>query len=165
MLLLILPVKCVTMDFVDPTENSDSVFHIYRGAYNYYRNNNIYSEETFDVYRDNKERTITFMSVLHSRVSTGELLTIKTEYVLNKDYVPHSTTIERILGEDSAVEQFEYLVKDNDLHYKLTNKDGEVNETTLSTSPRFHIPIPSAASSMIFLRSKKFDSTGKNVYQ
>ncbi len=47
---------------------------IFRGAYNYYRDGQVYSEETFEVFKDTKELNIVFQSQIWARVTTGELL-------------------------------------------------------------------------------------------
>ena len=57
-------------------ESLKSRYKVFRGAYNYLRNGNIFSEETFEVFKDRKEGTYSFESEMHSRVATGQLLTI-----------------------------------------------------------------------------------------
>lgn len=141
-----------------------SLHKVFRGAYNYLRNNTIYSEETFEVFKEKKEGTYCFQSELHSRVATGQLLTIKVNYNVNKDYVPTYVTVEKLLGEDSTNETWIFDSRNNKLSYSFLDKDGATTEVELSTSPKFHITTPSTACSMLFLRSKKFDATAKNIY-
>ena len=136
---------------------------IFRGAYSYTRSGNTYSEETFEVFKDKKELGLNFFSTIHSRVSTGELLTINVIYMINKNYIPQLVTISRSLGKESSQELFEFDNKRNQMHYVFTNGDEET-EITQSTPPKFHVATPTAANCMLYLRSKKFDSTTKNFY-
>lgn len=137
---------------------------LYEGAYTYYQQNTIYSEENFVVFRDRKEHSMIFISELHSRVSTGELLSIVVNYTVNKDYIPTFVKINKVLGSDQIEETYSYETRQNKLIYTHRAKSGEITERELSTSPKFHIAVPSTCNSMLFLRSKKFDSTSKNVY-
>ncbi|MEX1100063.1 MAG: hypothetical protein WEB87_06535, partial [Bacteriovoracaceae bacterium] len=43
----------------------------YRGAYNYIKNDSLYSEEAFEVYKDRRDGAFYFLSQIHSRVATG----------------------------------------------------------------------------------------------
>ncbi len=145
-------------------EESTSNFKVLRGAYKYLRNDTIYSEETFDVYKEKKENAYTFESELHGRVATGELLSIKVLYKLNKNYIPSLVTIERNLGENSVKEIYDYDERRNDLRYTFLDKKGKTHQHELNTSNKFYITTPTACCSMIFLRSKKFDNSGDNHY-
>lgn len=145
-------------------ESLKSRYKVFRGAYNYLRHGNIFSEETFEVFKERKEGTYTFEAEMHSRVATGQLLTIKVTYNVNKDYIPVFVFIEKFLGEDITKEIWTYDSRTTKLYYSFLDKNGEKTEVELSTSPKFHIATPCTSSSMLFLRSKKFDSTSKNVY-
>lgn len=136
---------------------------ILRGAYSYTRNNNIYSEENFEIFRDKKEMTFTFQSEMVSRVSTGELLNINVNYKINKDYIPVRVEIARNLGGQSVSELYTYDQRRTKINYTFTCNDEEITEE-ISPGPKFFITTPAACSSMIFLRSKKFDATSKNYY-
>ena len=46
----------------------------------------------------------------------------------------------------------------------FTNSKGEEHQEEITTAPKYHIATPTAASSMLFLRSKKFDANGKNAF-
>jgi hypothetical protein len=146
-------------------ESLKSRYKVFRGAYNYLRNGNIFSEETFEVFKERKEGTYTFEAEMHSRLATGQLLTIKVVYNVNKDYVPTFVLVEKYLGEDITKEIWTYDQRKTKLYYSFLDKNGEKTEVELSTSPKFHIATPCTCPSMLFLRSKKFDATGKNIYQ
>lgn len=146
-------------------ESLKSRYKVFRGAYNYLRNGNIFSEETFEVFKERKEGTYVFEAEMHSRLATGQLLTIKVVYNVNKDYVPTFVLVEKYLGEDITKEIWTYDQRKTKLYYSFLDKNGEKTEVELSTSPKFYITTPCTCPSMLFLRSKKFDATGINVYQ
>ncbi|MGZ3806704.1 MAG: hypothetical protein ACXVCE_01360 [Bacteriovorax sp.] len=137
---------------------------IYRGAFNYFRNENGYAEEIFDVYRDKKEQSYHYVSEAVVKVTTGEVLNLHVEYVVNKDYLPVYVAIEKLMDKESTREVYEYMPKRNHLVYKFTNSKGDEHSEEIATAPKYHITTPTAASSMLFLRSKKFDASGKNAF-
>ena len=137
---------------------------IFRGAFNYYRNESSYAEEIFDVYRDKKEQSIHYISEAIVKVTTGEVLNLHVEYIVNKDYIPTFVAIEKIMGKEMTREVYEYNSRRNHLHYKFTNSKGEEHTEEIATAPKYHITTPTAASAMLFLRSKKFDASGKNSF-
>jgi hypothetical protein len=136
---------------------------IYRGAYNYMRNTNVYCEETFEVFKEKNDSGMLFSSQLISRVATGELLNITVDYKINKDYLPTTVIINKVLGNENVVEIFSFNSKKNIINYSFENSEGS-KSVDLNTTPKFFISTPSIATSMLYLRSKKFDSTGKNYF-
>lgn len=146
--------------FDKPTKHSKKIF---RGAYNYIKKDTPYAEEVFEVYKDGHELSMHFLAKLHSRVSTGELLNIDVHYVISKDYNPVMLVINRSLGQESVKEIFDYNPRKNIITYLFISEEEEVSRE-ISTPPKFHLTTPVACSSMVFLRSKKFDSTSKNYY-
>lgn len=137
---------------------------LYRGAYNYYRDRNLYCEETFEVFESSTSTGLNFVSELLSRVSTGELLKVSVDYTVNKNYIPTIVTIDHSLGNEQVLETYEFNSKHNKLKYTFKSKEEEDITKELSTGPIFHIMTPSVCTSMLFLRSKKFNSTGVNNY-
>lgn len=138
-------------------------FKIYKGAFNFYHGGSIYSEEVFEVFRERREQSLEFISEIHSRVSTGELLSIKTHFIVNKEFIPQKVFVDRSLGNKSIREEWIYNKKRDEITYIFRERLG-VTEIQIPTSPKFHISTPTAVTSMLFIRSKKFDTTGKNVY-
>lgn len=137
---------------------------IYRGAFSYFRNENSYAEENFDVYRDKKEQSYHYISEATVKVTTGEVLNLHVEYIVNKDFIPTYVAIEKIMGKEMTKETYEYISRRNHLLYKFINSKKEEHIDEIATAPKYHITTPTAASSMIFLRSKKFDANGKNSF-
>ena len=137
---------------------------IYRGAFAYLRNENAYAEETFDVYKEKRDHSYHYVSEAIVKVTTGEILNLHVEYIVNKEYIPQMVVIEKIMGKESTRETFEYVLRKNQLVYTFSNARGDTHTDEISTAPKYHITTPTAASSMLFLRSKKFDTTGKNSF-
>lgn len=138
---------------------------IYRGCYNYYRNENLYAEEIFDVYRDKKEQTYHYISECTLRVSTGETLNIHVEFIVTKESVPLYVFVEKIMGKEHSKEKYEFNVKRSILTYKFSSThSAEEHIEEIITPPKFHIATPTAATSGLFIRTKKFDASGKNAY-
>lgn len=146
--------------FPKPTSTCEK---FYRGAYNYIKNEVKYSEEFFEVYKDRKTNGFHFLSQIHSRVATGELLMIHVHYHVNKDYIPVHVEIKRSLGEESVREVFDYNPRKGNMTYFFLSEDEEIQKE-FNAPPKFHIATPTVASSNLYLRSKKFDSTAKNHY-
>lgn len=146
--------------FPKPTTTCEK---LYCGAYNYIKNESLYSEESFEVYKDRKDGAFYFLSQIYSRVATGELLMIDVHYHVNKDYVPVHVQIKRALGEEVVREVFAYDLRKGVMTYLFVSDSEEVKEE-FNAPPKFHITTPTVASSNLYLRSKKFDSTAKNYY-
>ncbi|ATH08393.1 hypothetical protein BIY24_10665 [Halobacteriovorax marinus] len=127
------------------------------------RNANVYSEETFEVFKEKSDSSMLFQSQIMSRVSTGELLNITVDYKINKDYIPTLVVINKVLGNDNVVETFSFNSKNNTISYTFESSN-ESKTTILNTTPKFFISTPAVCTSMLYLRSKKFDTTGKNIY-
>lgn len=137
---------------------------IYRGAFNYYRNENSYAEELFDVFRDKKDQSYHYISEAVVKVTTGEILKLHVEYIVNKEYIPQFVAVEKLMGKESTREVYEYNSRRNLLTYRFNNSKGHEQVDEIMTAPKYHITTPTAASSMLFLRSKKFDASGKNAF-
>ena len=137
---------------------------LFRGAFSYIRNETSYAEETFDVYRDRKDQNFHYVSEAIVKVTTGEILNLHVEYIINKEYTPQYVAIHKFMGKETTTEIYEYNLKRNHIVYNFNNSKGDEHIHEISTAPKFHITTPTAASSMLFLRSKKFDASGKNSF-
>ena len=136
---------------------------IYEGAYDFYRHSSTYSEEIFEVYRDNKEHTYNFIAQLHSRLTTGEVLNMHLDYIISKDFIPLQVHIQKVLRDQSVNEYFIYDSNNSRIHYRFT-KDKFKKDIQMITPPKFHIATPFACTSMLFTRSKKIDNNISNTY-
>lgn len=141
----------------------DQKEEIYKGAFQGIKNEGPFTEETFQVFRDNKEMSLHYQSEIDVRISTGELLKITVLYVVGKDWVPQSVLVTKMLGKNLVTESYKLDRHQNIITYVFD--DGQkTNEVEITTAPRFHIATPSAATSTLFMMSKKFDNQGKNYY-
>lgn len=143
--------------------NSNKGEKILRGAYNYYRKDHLYAEESFEVYRKTKLHQIYFEGEMLARVMTGELLKINVAYTVDKDYTPIKVQIIKSLGEQLSKEIFLFDHSTSELKYQFECGESKHTET-ISTGAKFFITTPLSCCSMLFLWSKKFDSVGKNYY-
>ncbi|CAM9906760.1 unnamed protein product [Chrysoparadoxa australica] len=136
---------------------------VYRGAYNYYKGDSLYAEEEFEVYKDRKELGMTFFAELHSRVATGELLTVYVDYVVTKEYIPQKLVIERTLGNLIIKEFYDFNPRQSCVDYIFLSKEGQ-KHARISVPPKFAIMTPTASTSMLFIKTKKEDTTTRNFY-
>lgn len=143
--------------------NTNKGEKIYRGAYNYYRKDNLYAEETFEVYRKPKYHQIYFQGEMMARVMTGEFLKVHVAYTVDKEYTPIKVEIVKTLGEQISREIFLFDHSTSELKYQFECGD-EIKTESITTSPKFFVTTPISCCSMLFLWSKKFDSVGKNYY-
>ncbi len=136
---------------------------VYRGAYKYFKGETLYAEEEFEVYKDRKELGMSFFAESHSRVATGELLTVYVDYMINKDYIPQKLTIERKLGELMVKELFDYNHRTNTVDYFFISQKGQEHQQ-IQVPPKFSIATPTTSTSMLFLKTKKEDTTSRNYF-
>lgn len=148
---------------IDIPEFTPSGYKIYRGAYSYHKGTIMFAEETFEVFRDRKDHSLHYKSEINSRVSTGELLNIKIDYFINKDFIPTKVLINRSLGQENVAEYFVYDKKKDTIFYEFIENVGTTYKE-LKTPVKFHIAVPNSVCSTLFLRSKKFDSSGVNYF-
>ena len=136
---------------------------IYQGVYDYHRGNNTYSEEEFLVYRDNSALSLSFFSLMHARVATGELLKVYVDYTVSKDYTPQKVLIEKTLGKRQISEVYQYDKVKSRIGYFFISQKGKKHSEIPITS-NFHITTPTTVTSMLFLKPQKDKSMGKNFY-
>lgn len=142
-----------------PTLDSEK---LYRGAYTYTEQGRMYSEETFEIYK-NEDNSIEYVSTLQSRVANGEFLKIHINYIVNKEFTPIHVTIEKILGSQQVKEYFISDLKAQVITYAFESDD-ETKEFTLGLPPKFYVATPSLCASFLFFPTKKFDYNTKNFY-
>ena len=145
--------------------SANDIKKVFKGSFDYYRGEQIYCEETFQVVRHIKELTTEFISEAISRISTGELLRLNTNFVVGKNWLPRYVSIKKRLGRNDVQEVFEYEMRSNQILYSFINNTRvSIDELRLATPPIFHITTPTAASSFLFLLAKKFHTTDRNDY-
>ena len=144
-------------------KKSSNFKRLYRGAFVYTSNGDHYTEETFEVFKEKKDLNLHYDSESLTRVTTGEMLKIKVNFVVNKEWNPVEVNINKTLGPNSVDEIFTYNARKNTLRYSFRSLHDKKDEE-ISTPPKFHILTPATASSMLFINSKKIDQTSKNYF-
>lgn len=137
---------------------------LYCGAFDYLRKGVIYSQETFEVFKDKKHYNYNFICEQHSRTSTGEVLRITVNYLINKNWLPQVVVIKKQLGNQEATETYEYDSSTSYLIYTFAPAKGRPTQNKITTPPHFQISTPTSATSFLFVLSKKFDATSRNDY-
>jgi len=136
---------------------------IYRGSFQYYQESTLYAEDTFEVFKDTKLQAFAFISNMHSRAPSGELLQISTYYEVNKNQIPVQVEIIKKLGNKNATESYTYDPVNSSLQYKFIGKK-VTTEHSMNTNQKYHITLPTALTSTLFLGTKKFDTTSTNEF-
>ncbi len=148
---------------IEEKSKSSEFKRLYRGAFEYVANGNIYTEEKFEIFKEKKTLENHYESELLTRVSTGEVLKIEVSFVINKEWIPLSIIINRTLGSNYIKERFSYTPRRNALYYTYDSPHNKKEETII-TPPKFHIQTPAAVCCMTFIPSKKIDQTAENFY-
>jgi hypothetical protein len=137
---------------------------IYEGGYTYFRDGQKYSEENFEVYRDDSVmQHHRFKAEVITRVKTGELLKVNTMYLTNKNFEPLEVEIIKTLGPNAVTERYKYNTTDKLLNYHF-EKNGERDHFEKIISTRFAIATPAFSTNMIMLETKKLDPVHKTEY-
>ena len=145
-----------------PLKDSESS-KIYEGSYQYFKDQTMYCEETFEVFRNKDKTIIQFFAELFTRTSQGMLFSVQVTYFMNKSYIPILVNINKELGKDMCSETYIFIENTNTLVYEFKNKSTK-NTLEIKPPPRFHIAAPTAVQSMTFIPSKRFDSSDINHY-
>jgi hypothetical protein len=140
------------------------VVKIYRGAFDYFRGMDLYAEETFEVFKSNREQFFRTEARIIGRVSTGETLSINVHYETSLKWVPNYISINKVLGNQNSTEIFIFDPKNNKLLYNFKGVESE-GTAEISVGTKFSISTPAASTCLMFIKSKKMNTTSKNIYQ
>jgi hypothetical protein len=137
---------------------------IYEGGYTYFRDGQKYSEETFDVFKDDSVHQFhTFSSQVITRVKTGELLKVNVDYQCNKHFEPIQVRIKKSMGNNYVTERYNFDVKEKLLRYNFESEtQNESYEKVIQG--RFAIATPAFLTNMLMLETKKLDPINKTEY-
>lgn len=136
---------------------------VLRGFYEYYKANNLYCEEEFEIYKNRKKMGISIFAQLNTRIATGEFLSVYIDYQLNKDFVPTKVLIEKTLGQKYIQEIFSFNIKSSFIDYFFVNEE-EKEHHKISTGPKFAVVTPATCTSLLSLKTRKEDPTSRNFY-
>ena len=137
---------------------------IIEGKYNYFHKNQVYCEEFFKVFRQEKSYgNFTFNAELMSRVETGEFLKVFVDYELNHHFEPLNVRIKRSLGASKSSERFVVDLQNKQVHYVFKGKNG-IEEFEKAFSGKFHIATPAFSTSMLMTQARKIDPVHRTSY-
>jgi len=136
---------------------------LYRGAYDYFENGKQYSTESFEIFENQQEHFYYFKADVLGRAPTGEVLSFKIDYKISSRYAPIAVRVEKHLGKRKAVETYSFDVKENLVKYNFFSED-DMGEIELHTKHKIHIATPAICTSLLFLKSKRFQNTGVNTF-
>jgi hypothetical protein len=134
------------------------------GKYNYFNKESLYTEENFQVEREQGlQGNLIFSSEVLSRVRTGEFLKINVEYVVSKKFDPVNMKITRQLGGKQSSEEYTIDQKTKNVVYEF-NSDGKTHYFEKVVSQMNHIIAPSFVTSMLMVNQKKIDPVQRTPY-
>lgn len=136
---------------------------VFRGAYDYLRGGKIYAEESFEVFKSTKEQFYRIEAKVLGRVSTGETLCINVEYETNLKWVPRIITVSKVLGNQESHEAFLYDARGGKLLYTFKGVESEGTDE-ITVGSKFAVITPAASTCLMFIKSKKMNTTSKNSY-
>ena len=136
---------------------------IYQGTYEYRNKSRTYSQEEFLVYRNNSGFSFSFFSQMDCLVATGEILRVYVDYVVSKDHTPQKVFVEKTLGERQSSELYQYDRIKSCINYFFISSD-EKKHHEIPVTSRFHISTPTMVTSMLFLKNRPNNISGKDFH-
>lgn len=142
----------------------ENFIKIYEGAYDYFQKKRKYADETFEIYKDSQNHLFIFKADVSGRAPTGEFLIINVLYKITERFNPIAVSIKKTMGKHITLEEFIFDNAANTMRYKFTSENmlGEIN---LSTKHKIHVATPAISTSLLFLKSKKFQNAAINNYK
>jgi hypothetical protein len=137
---------------------------IYKGAYDYFQGKRKYAEETFEIYKDPQNHLLTFKAEVSGRAPNGEFLIINVIYSITERFSPIAVQVKKTMGKQTTTEEYLFDHTTNTMRYHFQS-DKMLGEINLATKQRMHISTPSISTSLLFLKSKKFQNSAVNTYK
>ncbi len=137
---------------------------VLEGKYNYYNQDQNYTEENFKVEREGgRQGNLIFYSEVLSRVRTGEFLKAYVEYEVTKSFEPINVKITRQLGAKESIENFNFDQKTKIITYSFES-EGKTNYFEKVVNSKPHVGAPCFLTSMIMVNQKKIDPVQRTPY-
>lgn len=134
------------------------------GKYNYYQDEQIYCEEHFKVFREDKKNGhYNWQAELLSRVETGEFLKVYVDFELNSQFEPLNIRVKRSLGASKSTERFNVDWKEKNVQYTFS-ADGDTKEYEKVVTGKFHISTPAFSTFMLMTQARKIDPVHRTPY-
>ena len=144
--------------------NITNFIKIYKGAYDYFDDKRKYAEETFEIFKDSQNHLLTFKAEVSGRAPNGEFLIINVIYSITERFSPIAVQVKKTMGKQTTTEEYLFDHTTNTMRYHFQS-DKMLGEINLATKQRMHISTPSISTSLLFLKSKKFQNSAVNTYK
>ena len=144
--------------------NITNFIKIYKGAYDYFDDKRKYAEETFEIFKDSQNHLLTFKAEVSGRAPNGEFLIINVIYSITERFSPIAVQVKKTMGKQTTTEEYLFDHTSNTMRYHFQS-DKMLGEINLATKQRMHISTPSISTSLLFLKSKKFQNSAVNTYK
>ncbi len=144
--------------------NTQNFILIYKGAYDYFQEKRKYAEETFEIYKDPQNHILTFKTEVSGRAPNGEFLLIHVIYSITERFSPIAVQVKKTMGKQITSEEFLFDHTTNTMRYHFQS-DKMLGEINIATKQRMHISTPSICTSLLFLKSKRFQNSAINTYK
>jgi len=144
--------------------NITNFIKIYKGAYDYFDDKRKYAEETFEIFKDSQNHLLTFKAEVSGRAPNGEFLIINVIYSITERFSPIAVQVKKTMGKQTTTEEYLFDHTTNTMRYHFQS-DKMLGEINLATKQRMHISTPSISTSLLFLKSKRFQNSAVNTYK
>lgn len=138
-----------------------NLFKLFEGSYEYFQDNKKYSQESFEVFRNDHTGDYVFQSEVLSRVKSGEFLKVQVNYIMNFKLRPLKVTITRHLGRLFAIEDFDLDPNNHTMTYTFTDNKEVFEQITKPVAQRCTIATPAFLTATLFTNSGKFSALGR----
>jgi hypothetical protein len=130
------------------------------GSYFYYEKGTNYSQENFKLLHVTDKQNYQVLSEVLSRIETGEFLKINVLYELNAQFLPLHVRIEKSIGSNYSLENFQVDHHAGQLHYTFQNATTQ-QEFHRPMTTRHYLAAPSFATSTLFTLTRKMDAAAR----
>ncbi len=136
---------------------------IFEGSYVYHYKNKPYGEENFTVMQNRQKDSTRYFAEALSRLTTGELLKIKTYYEVDLKWQPVKVIITKTIGTDRAEEMFICNHREGTISYQFQRgKNKKILQLNLSGS--YQIATPTFTTAALYLHQKNPSNLGRTRY-
>lgn len=132
------------------------------GSYFFFEKGTNYSQENFKLVQLADKQHFQVISEVLSRIETGEFLKINVLYEMGPHFLPLHVRIEKSIGNNYSLENFNCDHHAGQLHYTFQNATSQ-QEFKRPITSRHYIASPSFSTSCLYTLSKKFDTGGRTA--
>jgi hypothetical protein len=130
------------------------------GSYLYYQEETHYADENFKLVKSFGGQNYIFYSEILSRLKTGEFLKILVKYEMNQNFLPISVRIERSVGDQYSLENFQIDTSAMEMNYSFESS-GKKQDFKKNISPKHYLTSPAFCTVGVFTLSKRIETAGR----